>query len=137
MEGTGNVSQYVAPGGTLHIAMYNDQGRWSEIWTLIKRTYNALPALLRPAFAVAVMIPREIRSFLIHLLRGVPLNYFRNIWNYSESSQRGMNWWNDQIDWIGGYPFEVSMPEQILDILSATGISSGTSEDVPGWTWMQ
>jgi 2-polyprenyl-6-hydroxyphenyl methylase/3-demethylubiquinone-9 3-methyltransferase len=26
-----------------------------------------------------------------------------------------MSWWHDKIDWIGGFPFEVSRPEQIFD----------------------
>ncbi len=120
-KGLTNVVPCVAPGGTLHLALYNDQGRWSDIWTGIKRGYNAIPTWLRTAYVTAVLIPREIRSFGIHLLRGRPVAYFRNIWNYSESSLRGMNWWHDQVDWIGGYPFEVSTPEEVFDFYHNRG----------------
>jgi UDP-N-acetyl-D-galactosamine dehydrogenase len=32
-------------------------------------------------------------------------------------------WWHDKIDWIGGYPFEVSKPEQIFDFYKNLGYS--------------
>ena len=31
--------------------------------------------------------------------------------------KRGMNFWHDVIDWLGGYPFEVSTPKQVFDYL--------------------
>jgi 2-polyprenyl-6-hydroxyphenyl methylase/3-demethylubiquinone-9 3-methyltransferase len=35
------VSRLVRPGGTLFIAIYNDQGPISKVWTRVKRLYNA------------------------------------------------------------------------------------------------
>src|SRR5918911_458270 len=54
-----NVGRLVAPRGLLFISLYNDQGLRSRVWRTIKRTYNRLPPLMRPAFVVAVMGPRE------------------------------------------------------------------------------
>lgn len=114
-----NVAGNVGEGGRLFIALYNDQGGASGRWTTVKRIYNRLPACLRGPFAVLVYLPLELRKFLVSLLRGRPLAYFASIRHYGRN--RGMSWWRDQIDWIGGYPFEVSKPEEIFDFYRARG----------------
>ena len=35
--------------------------------------------------------------------------------------ERGMSVWNDLVDWIGGYPFEVVKPEEVFDFFSRRG----------------
>ena len=114
-----NVSDKVADNGQLFIALYNDQGGASGRWHTIKKLYNHLPACLKPCFACLVYLPLEARSFLIHLIRQKPHEYVLGILHYSRN--RGMSWWHDKIDWIGGYPFEVSRPEQIFDFYKARG----------------
>jgi 2-polyprenyl-6-hydroxyphenyl methylase/3-demethylubiquinone-9 3-methyltransferase len=109
----------VALGGRLFIAIYNDQGGASKRWFTVKRIYNQLPSALQLPFACLVYLPLEIRSLLIHLIRGEPGVYFRYIANYG--GNRGMSWWHDKIDWIGGYPFEVAKPEQIFDFCRSRG----------------
>ena len=42
-ESLGNAATLVRPGGRLVIAIYNDQGEVSRMWTAIKRLYNLLP----------------------------------------------------------------------------------------------
>jgi len=114
-----NVDGAVAAGGTLFIALYNDQGGASRRWTTVKRIYNRLPRPLRGTFAVLVYLPLELRKLLAALLRGRPQAYFAAIRDYARS--RGMSWWRDHVDWIGGYPFEVSKPEQIFDFYRSRG----------------
>jgi 2-polyprenyl-6-hydroxyphenyl methylase/3-demethylubiquinone-9 3-methyltransferase len=116
-----NVDTNVAANGKLFLALYNDQGGPSKRWHAIKKMYNHLPICLRPPFAFLVYAPLELRSFLIHLVRRKPQVYISAIVNYSEN--RGMSWWHDKIDWIGGYPFEVSKPEQIFDFYKKLGYS--------------
>ena len=113
------VAQLVAEGGKLFVAIYNDQGRTSTRWRLIKRTYNALPRGMRflilwPAFA-RLWGPTMIRD----LLRGRPFSTWRN---YARSS-RGMSPWRDAVDWVGGYPFEVARPEEVFDFCRARGFA--------------
>lgn len=100
----------VAVGGQLFIALYNDQGRTSRMWWQIKRAYCACPRLLRWIILVPCIIrlwgPSTVRDF-------ISLRPFRAWRNYGKS--RGMSPWHDVVDWIGGFPFEVSKPEQILD----------------------
>ena len=114
-----NVDGSVADNGTLFLSLYNDQGGASKRWLAIKKIYCGLPHALQVPFAVLVYFPLEIRSFLANLARGVPLNYFRYIIHYRQS--RGMSWRHDKIDWIGGYPFEVSKPEQIFYFYKVRG----------------
>ena len=118
-----NVAPLVAKDGRLFIAIYNDQGGWSRRWTLLKRTYNKLPGFLKLPYTILVMGPRELRSLLLSCLSGKPGAYINNIVTYSKQSARGMNYWYDLIDWIGGYPFEVAKPEEIFDFYKQKGFT--------------
>ena len=109
----------VAPGGQLFVAIYNDQGGASKRWLGVKRIYNRLPRWLRPLWAALVYLPIELRLFAVFLIRGKPLDYFRRIANFH--SPRGMSWWHDKLDWIGGYPFEVATPEALFEFSAAKG----------------
>jgi 2-polyprenyl-6-hydroxyphenyl methylase/3-demethylubiquinone-9 3-methyltransferase len=103
-----NVAPLVADNGSLFIAIYNDQGKTSRRWTTVKRTYNRLPPSLRflvlwPAF-VFLWWRRFAKDFLL-------LRPFRE---WRKEILRGMSPWYDVVDWVGGYPFEVAKPEQII-----------------------
>jgi 2-polyprenyl-3-methyl-5-hydroxy-6-metoxy-1,4-benzoquinol methylase len=109
----------VAPGGRLFVSIYNDQGIRSHRWRAVKRTYNRLPESLRPLFTIAVMGPREIRSFVKQLALGKPMRYVHRWTEYKRS--RGMSAWHDIVDWMGGYPFEVARPEEVFEFLRDRG----------------
>jgi 2-polyprenyl-3-methyl-5-hydroxy-6-metoxy-1,4-benzoquinol methylase len=108
-----NAAIPVAPGGRLFIAIYNDTGTQSRRWHWIKKTYNELPRALQTPFAVAVVVPRELRALAGATLRGRPHEYFRSWSHYRHL--RGMNKWHDIIDWVGGYPYEYATPDQLFD----------------------
>jgi 2-polyprenyl-3-methyl-5-hydroxy-6-metoxy-1,4-benzoquinol methylase len=108
----------VAADGRLFVSIYNDQGLRSIAWRRVKRTYNALPRGLRPAFMLAVMGPRETLSFAVHVLRGIPGSYIRT---WTDKERRGMSRWHNLVDWVGGYPFEVAKPEEVFEFLRAKG----------------
>lgn len=111
-----NVWLPVENGGLLFIAIYNDQGRVSRYWTVVKKLYISLPKGLKfivlwPAF-VRLWGPTMIRD----IIQGRP---FYTWMNYS--SRRGMSAWHDVVDWVGGYPFEVAKPEEIFDFFRNFG----------------
>jgi SAM-dependent methyltransferase len=110
----------VAPGGSLFISIYNDQGRMSGIWARVKRLYNRLPAPLRIPYAVLVALPLELRAFAGRLVRGRPQDYLR-LWRSDRGYERGMSRWHDLIDWVGGYPFEVAAPDEVFAFCTARG----------------
>lgn len=113
-----NACERVGPGGHLFIAIYNDQGPASRRWLFVKRLYNRLPKGLRwivlgPAFA-RLWGPTTVRD----LVRGRPFATWRE---YPERSRRGMSPWRDVIDWVGGLPFEVARPDEIVSFCEGRG----------------
>jgi len=116
-----NIDSNLATNGKLFLALYNDQGGASKRWYTVKKIYNKLPIYLKQLFAFLIYTPLEFKYFFIHLVRGKPQIYFSEIINYEKN--RGMNWLHDKIDWIGGYPFEVSKPEQIFFFYKKLGYS--------------
>lgn len=114
-----NAAELVRPGGTMFISIYNNMGGASKRWALVKRTYCRLPSYLQLPFAILVLTPIQIYSFLIYALQGKLALFINERLNYK--SRRGMSWWHDQIDWIGGYPYEDAKPEEIFEICKTLG----------------
>jgi 2-polyprenyl-3-methyl-5-hydroxy-6-metoxy-1,4-benzoquinol methylase len=110
----GMVAPLVRKRGKLFIALYNDEGRMSVYWHAVKKTYCKSPRLLRPLIlypaAAQILVPRMVLALLQFKH---PLRYYRN--------KRGMSLWRDIVDWVGGYPFEVSRPEQVFDFYLQRG----------------
>lgn len=116
-EALNNAALPIASNGTFFISIYNDQGRASKAWTKVKRLYNASPdvvrgAILLPSFAF-LWGPSLVRDMIV----GRPFRTWRE-----RKATRGMDPWRDVVDWVGGYPFEVAKPEQILDFFLARGL---------------
>jgi SAM-dependent methyltransferase len=90
----------LAADGTLFIALYNDQGWISRYWTRVKRIYNSgaagrmtMIALHAPYLIGARMLARALTGR----------------WRI----ERGMTYWYDMLDWLGGTPFEVAPPAAV------------------------
>lgn len=129
------LQQRVAPGGRLWLAVYNDQGVTSRVWTWIKRQYNRLPRWLRTPYVLVVggawsawrlgwRCAATAAAMLARLvtLRD-PVGPARRMYGDLCRSQRGrgMRWWTDLVDWIGGWPFEVAKPEEVFAYLRDRG----------------
>ena len=104
------VEKIVKPnGGLLYLALYNDQGFSSKAWTLVKKTYVKSPFVLKQLIILLsyfrIWGPPTIKDFI----RIKPFDTWRK-----RKLDRGMSPHYDLIDWIGGYPFEVSTPEEII-----------------------
>ena len=108
-----NACKMVSKGGQLFIALYNDQGWISRYWTAVKILYCRFP-LLRPALVGAHLLYPFLASLSWRLItRRLELD-------------RGMAYWSDFIDWLGGYPFEVSKPEDVIKYMESQGFVSET-----------
>lgn len=101
-----NVTRLVAPNGRLFIALYNDQGWLSRMWLAVKRAYCcctlgrwAMTAIWVPGFFA--------RMCIASLVAG--RNKFA-----AYHHERGMSPVHDWIDWIGGLPFEVAKPDDVI-----------------------
>ena len=96
-----NISPLIAGRGWLFIAIYNDQGWKSRYWHAVKRTYVRYPLARWPLLLLHTPCPFFL-SWLARALTG------------RLAQERGMSFWHDVVDWIGGYPFEVARPEAIF-----------------------
>jgi 2-polyprenyl-3-methyl-5-hydroxy-6-metoxy-1,4-benzoquinol methylase len=114
----GNARIPVKAGGYLYIAIYNDQGFKSKFWAAIKRAYCRGP--LGKFTITAIFVPYfTLQSVALSVLK------YKNPWAYFTEyrSRRGMSIYHDWIDWLGGYPFEVAKPEQILRFYRSAGFA--------------
>jgi len=88
-------------GGRLYVALYNDQGWISSYWRGVKKVYNK-------------NILGRLSMIIIHSPYLFGLRYITRFMKGRLEIERGMSIWRDMIDWLGGYPFEVAKPEEII-----------------------
>ena len=118
-EAMDNAAVMVRDKGLLYISIYNDQGGYSERWKRLKRFYLSVPPRWQPLFAGTVLFFRELRPLLSQILRlKNPIAYWK-----ARKQSRGMSYWTDWIDWIGGYPFEVAKPEDVFEFFKGRGFT--------------
>ena len=122
-----NIVSLVKANGLLFIAIYNDQGTRSKRWTRVKQIYNRTP----PALRFAVLWPTLLITWGPRLLKDALLLRPGRQWRVY-GMDRGMSPWHDHVDWIGGYPFEVAKPEQILHFYRARGFNLTNLETAGG-----
>ena len=113
-----NVNNLVKLNGFLFIALYNYQQFASRYWTFVKRTYNKYP-LTRPFWILT--------HFLYPTLPSIALKFLQN-----RKAPRGMTVWYDLLDWLGGFPFEVSTPKEIFNFYKAKGFTLTELKTVGG-----
>lgn len=111
-----NAIRPVAPQGKLFIALYNHQDLYSSVWTAIKRRYSQSIFWRVPIIVVCgtFLSVRGLAKDLI-LLK----NPLKRYTEYKKS--RGMSYFTDLLDWLGGYPFEVAKPEAVFDFFRNRG----------------
>lgn len=111
-----NVGALVEPSGRLFVAIYNDEGYRSRFWRSVKRLYGrsmVWRALLTGTFGSLFICKGFLKDLF---LRRNPLARYRDY-----KKQRGMSYFTDLRDWLGGYPFEVARVEAIFDFLHTRG----------------
>lgn len=108
-----NAAALVAPGGRFAIAIYNKleydtfkSWRGSYRWLRLKRAYNRGGPLTKKLMALALS-SKSIVGMLLRLRN--PLKEIR-----AYKRRRGMSWWHDHIDWLGGYPYEFASAGEVF-----------------------
>jgi 2-polyprenyl-6-hydroxyphenyl methylase/3-demethylubiquinone-9 3-methyltransferase len=104
-----NVAKQVAPGGMLVLAIYNKHIT-SPIWTWIKWFYNQLPGFGKQIMAVIFGLIIYIAKFLV--THRNPLE-----------KERGMDFWYDVVDWVGGYPYEYASLQEVSSYMTEQGFT--------------
>lgn len=100
----------IKPGGLLLISIYNDQGLLSRYWRTVKRLYNK-----SRIFQAGIIVLHAPYLFGLRFLVRAATCRLR--------LERGMSMWHDMLDWLGGYPFEVAKPEEIIERVQILGFS--------------
>jgi len=93
----------------LFVAIYNDQGRISTYWRRVKRLYAHHPSVRFP-LACAHVPYLACTRLLPRLLRR------------RSTFERGMSLRHDLADWLGGYPFEVAKPSDVIRFYDERGL---------------
>lgn len=109
----------VASRGRLFIAVYNRQGQLrTRLNVAMKQGYVRSPDPVKRFLAIGYFVYATTLVSLSQLaaLRN-PITWFRQ---YSRSS-RGMSWWHDVVDWVGGYPYESATPDEVVRFFGARG----------------
>lgn len=102
-----NTANQVKPSGTLVVSIYN-QHFTSPLWKIIKWSYNRIPRPLQKVmlifFSGIIYITKLITTKRNPLIK-----------------ERGMDFWFDVVDWIGGYPYEYTEPNNVISFMANMG----------------
>ncbi|HEX7195146.1 MAG TPA: methyltransferase domain-containing protein [Chthoniobacterales bacterium] len=102
-----NSAALVSDQGYLVLAIY--QTHWSSpLWKWVKFLYNKSPAIGRRLF-IWLFYP------LIYLAKWIVTR------ENPKNKNRGMDFYHDVIDWVGGYPYEYANRAEITDYLKELG----------------
>ena len=103
-----NAASLVRPGGHLVIAIYNRH--WSSAtWRIVKRLYVHSPALAQRAL-VSALYP------VIWIAKLVATGH------NPRRMDRGMDFYYDVVDWVGGYPYEYASIREMEQLCRPLGL---------------
>ena len=107
-----NAAALVQPGGLLMLALYK-KTPFCGLWRRIKRWYStASPAAQGRARDVYIALSRIVMH-----VQGLNLDEY--IRDYGKG--RGMDYYNDVHDWMGGYPYESISPQECHEFFECLG----------------
>jgi 2-polyprenyl-3-methyl-5-hydroxy-6-metoxy-1,4-benzoquinol methylase len=117
-EAITNVASTSKKKGLFYLAIYNDFHGIpfsSRQWVSIKRTYNN-SGKFRKKLIKAGYVTIILAGLVTHLRN--PYSYIKN---YAKNATRGMDFFIDVEDWLGGYPYEYATAEQIVNFCKTKG----------------
>jgi 2-polyprenyl-6-hydroxyphenyl methylase/3-demethylubiquinone-9 3-methyltransferase len=107
MKAIENACILVTNGGYFVCSIYNRH--WSSpIWKVIKWSYNKLPGLIQ-RLIFALFYP------IIYTAKWVVTR------ENPKKKKRGMDFFHDLVDWLGGYPYEYATLEEIRSFVCGQG----------------
>jgi len=114
-EAVAKAAAMVAPNGLLVLALYR-RTRLDALWRIEKRLYAHAPRLVQRAFAGCY-----VTAFRLAMLASG-----RSFAAYAADykSSRGMDFRHDVHDWLGGYPYETALADEVEQRLGALGFTA-------------
>jgi len=110
-----NAASLVRPGGLLYLMLYRD-AVLAPVWKRVKWCYVKSPS------AAKFVIRNAFAGIQIMGMLAKGRNPWKVIRDYGATS-RGMSWYVDSTDWIGGYPFEYAEAEEVIAFLEPLGFA--------------
>ena len=108
-EAIKNAASLVKSGGLFYLALYNKH--WSSpVWKLIKRIYCNSPPFIKKGM-ILLFYPIIYAAKFIVTGKNPKKQY------------RGMDFYYDVIDWVGGYPYEYISINKMKKIMNSLGFS--------------
>jgi 2-polyprenyl-6-hydroxyphenyl methylase/3-demethylubiquinone-9 3-methyltransferase len=102
-----NASSLVKERVFLVISIYNKH--WtSPVWLFIKWLYNKLPSVLQKGMVYLFYPVIWLAKYLV--TKGKPTQ-----------KTRGMDFFYDVVDWVGGYPYEYASKDEIIRLIEPLG----------------
>lgn len=114
-EAIGKAASMVAPNGLLVLALYRTT-RLDPLWKLEKRLYARSPEIVQ-----SVLRAIYIAAFRLGKL-ATGGNFREYVLNYKSS--RGMDFYHDVHDWLGGYPYETALAPEVDSKLARLGLKA-------------
>lgn len=106
-QAVANAASLVKPGGYFVVALYNRH--WSsKLWLMIKFLYCKSPPFLQ-RLLVWTMYP------VIYIAKWLVTG------SNPRHQLRGMDFYFDVIDWVGGYPYEYASREEVMAMVEPMG----------------
>jgi hypothetical protein len=107
-----NIINLIKSGGFFYLAIYNKNDKFklegtSNFWLKVKKFYNNSNFFIKKSMELIYF-----NYYVLGLLTNLK-NPFRHIKNYS--SKRGMDFFTDIKDWLGGYPYEYASIQEVTD----------------------
>jgi 2-polyprenyl-6-hydroxyphenyl methylase/3-demethylubiquinone-9 3-methyltransferase len=102
-EAVANAFRMVAPDGWLWISLYKKGPRYQRDLAL-KQRYNRASKLGKRYLEY-----RRIGKFMLSRAR-----HLQNPFAWNRKVDRGMNVYNDVIDWLGGLPYETATEDEVI-----------------------
>jgi 2-polyprenyl-6-hydroxyphenyl methylase/3-demethylubiquinone-9 3-methyltransferase len=99
-------------GGLFAFAIYK-KTKLCDFWRWEKRIFTKSGSVIRGIF-IAIYVTLRVLWDVVRLR-----NPFKKMRSYRQ--KRGMRWYTDVVDWLGGYPYESALPEEIVGFLEGLG----------------
>jgi 2-polyprenyl-3-methyl-5-hydroxy-6-metoxy-1,4-benzoquinol methylase len=101
-----NASTLIKDNGLFYIALYTTDHK-SEYWLGVKKKYNRAGNIKKGIMEAKYVIRHLFIPYLLTLQ-----NPFKIIRDHKKN--RGMSYFTDVKDWLGGYPYEFARPEEVI-----------------------
>jgi len=112
-EAIENAAGRVDVGGRLLIGIYNEKRPLTDVMKVVKRVYSSsgpmVRAMLRGPFWLATAAVTTLRGGSVREQIA------------ERASIRGMNYWRDLEDWLGGWPYECATPDAVNAYVAKLG----------------